>query len=187
VREGGQDGSEGMESMELVRSIGSDEEGHPILERFRQIFEEFERPLVGPVKVVDRHHDGRSSCQIRERRGEEAETPIAQVRIGERVGLTLRSPRDIRYAVQRIDEWPERSSRFRFDALPVEDLDTSGSRVRDERGEEPALTDPSIARDEDRPTRTAHSLGEWGIERGERGLAPNECRTKDSLRGRRPI
>ena len=44
------------------------------------------------------------------------------VRIGERVGLRFRPPRDLRYAAQRIDEWPERPSRFRFDALPVEDL-----------------------------------------------------------------
>ena len=79
-----------MESMELVRSIGSDEEGHPILKRSRQIFEKFERPLVGPVKVVDGHHDRGSSCQIRERCGEPPETSITQVRVAEHIWLCFR-------------------------------------------------------------------------------------------------
>ena len=176
-----------MESVQLVRSVGPDEKSHPVLKRFRQIWEEFEGALIRPVKVVDRQDDGRSSREVDKDRGEGAETAIANVRIGERVSLRVRPPRDVRHAAQRIDERPERPPRFRFDALPVENLGTAGSRLRQERAEKPTLTDPGIARDKDCPTHPPHCLGERGIERGKLSLAPDECRTKDSARRTRCI
>jgi hypothetical protein len=171
-----------MPSVQLVRSVSSDEKSHSVLERLRKICEELECPLVRPVKVIDRQNDRRSSCQIDEGRGEGAEASIAHIRIGERVGLGFRPPVDLRYAAQRIDKWPERPARFRFDALPVKDLGTRGPPLRQERGEKASFADPRIATDEGGTTRAAERLPEQGIERGKLRLAAYEGRTKDSVR-----
>src|SRR5438445_2702334 len=129
-----------MESVQLVRSVGPDEKSHPVLKRFRQIWEEFEGALIRPVKVVDRQDDGRSSREVDKDRGEGAETAIANVRIGERVSLRVRPPRDVRQPPPRIDERPERPPRSRLRALPGNNLATPGSLLRLARCEEPSVT-----------------------------------------------
>ena len=113
-----------MESVEFVHSVCSDQKSSPLLKGLRQIGEQLQRALVGPVKIVYRYHDRRSSRQICEGLGERSETSIAQVGVSERFALSLGRRNDIRYATQRIDEWPERPPRLCLDALPVKYLGT---------------------------------------------------------------